>query len=556
MMTRKKHCAVKMGALIMTASMMLSFGMPVMAAAPTGDASEVKTVTVSNIDGASAIKAYRIVEPTFDSVSKRLTGYKLANGITPAMLANIEAPTSAEITNLVKAIKAGTLSLATTQDLTISGASATADLPAGEWIVLVEDVMNAEYIYNPMVVSVQYDDANDASQMTAKGVDATGSYAIGSEGLYAKRSSIPFDKTIVSPDGQKAGDTDLTDISVCGADDLQVGDTGHFQLAAKIPEYSAAYTDVTYQITDNQDDGFDAPTGIKIFVDGSEVTQGDDTAKADVTGNDFVVNFASAYAIANAGKDVKVTYDSKLNSNATMQFTPNVNEAKLKYTNDLSQNYTEKTDKVKEYTFKLDGELIKVEKDNSPSIDGYVPLAGATFTLTRTSPAIDADHVVPAVTTFTTDATGVIKFDYLDEGTYTLQETSAPTGYSVNNTVYTITITPTYDGLGKDATLVSYKVNVSYTDAAGTAQSVDYVYDNDTSNAGTAGAEAATSTTTKEGKTVISTTNAVEVIDVKLATLPATGRDGTIVFAIVGAGIMAAALIIIMKKRKEFNSAE
>ena len=101
-----------------------------------------------------------------------------------------------------------------------------------------------------------------------------------------------------------------------GADDLQVGDTGHFQLTAKIPEYSAAYTNVTYEITDTQDDGFDAPTNIKIYVDGTAITQADDTAKATVTGNDFKVIFASAYALANAGKDVKVTYDAKLNGSA------------------------------------------------------------------------------------------------------------------------------------------------------------------------------------------------------------------------------------------------
>ena len=548
-MVKKKFCA-KISAMAMAAAMMLSLGVPVMAAAPIGAATEVKTVTVSNVEGASSIMAYRIVEPTFDATSHRLSGYKRATGVTEGMLADIEAPQSAEITNLVKAIKAGTLTLETTQALTISGNNAAADLPAGEWIVLVTDSTNAEYIYNPMVVSVQYDDPNDVSKMTAKGVDSTGSYDIGTEGLYAKRSSIPFDKTITSPDAQKAGDTDMTGVSVSGADDLQVGDTGHFQLTSKIPEYSAAYTQVTYEISDTQDDGFDAPTNIKIFVDNKEVTQSTDTAKATVTGNDFKVVFASGFALANAGKDVKVTYDAKLNSNAKMQLEANNDSATLKFTNDLNGTTTEKTDSVKEYSFKLDGELIKVEKDNSPSIDGYVPLAGAEFTLTRTSPnPLDADHVAPAVSTFVTGTDGAIKFDHLDEGTYTLVETKAPDNYSINDTVYTITITPTYTGVGKDAALASYKVNISYTDAAGTAQSIDYVYDNDATNAGAAGAEAKT---TMDGKK-ISTTNAVQVIDVKLATLPATGREGTVAFAIIGAGIMGASVIIIMKKRKEFS---
>ena len=220
--------------------------MMVMAAAPIGAATEVKTVTVANIEGAASVKAYRIVEPTFDTESKRLTGYKLATGVT---LADIEAPTATEITNIVKAIKGGSLSL-TSYDLTQSGSNYVQDLPAGEYIVLVTDQTNADWIYNPMVVSVQYDDANDASQMSAKDVDAAGNFVEGSQTVYAKRSRIPFDKTIVRPDGQNAVDSDITDISVCGADDLQVGDTGHFQLYSQIPEYSAAYTDVTYQISD------------------------------------------------------------------------------------------------------------------------------------------------------------------------------------------------------------------------------------------------------------------------------------------------------------------
>ena len=550
-----KRC-VKTKMMALLAVVALLCGMPVYAAPPTGAASEVKTVSVTNIEGAVSVMAYRIVEPTFDTTSGRLTGYKRATGITEAMLADIEAPQSAEVTNIVKAIKAGTLSLSKTQALTLAadGKSASADLAAGEWIIIITDNANAEYIYNPMIVSVQYDDANELGEnnanMTAKGVDATGSYSIGTEGLYAKRSSIPLDKTILSPDGQKTGDSDIADVSVCGADDLQVGDTGHFQIYSKIPEYSAAYTSVTYELSDTQDDGFDAPTNIKVYVDNMEVTQGDTTAKAVVTGNDFKVTFASAYALANAGKDIKVTYDAKLNSSALMQFDPNVDTVKLKYTNDLAGNFTEKEDKVKEYTFKLDGELIKVEKDNSPSIDGYVPLEGATFTLTRTN--TDDDHVAPAVSTYVTTADGKIKFDRLDEGVYTLQETAAPSGYTVNSTVYTVTITPTYTGAGKDSALSSYKVNVSYTDATGTPHSNDYVYDNDLTDAGAEGKEPATTTEQKNGKTVISTTNAIQIIDVKLSSLPVTGREGTMAFAIIGAGIMGAVLIIIIKKRREF----
>ena len=153
----------------MTCAVVCGSSMPVMAAAPTGAATEVKTVNVTNIEGAASVKAYRIVEPTFDATSKRLTGYKLAKDVS---IADIENPTAAEITALTKAIKANSLTGLTSFDLTGSGTEYMADLPAGVYVVLVTDQANADWVYNPMVVSVQYDDANDASKMSAKGVDA------------------------------------------------------------------------------------------------------------------------------------------------------------------------------------------------------------------------------------------------------------------------------------------------------------------------------------------------------------------------------------------------
>ena len=534
----------KMSSAVMAVIMMLSLTVPVSAVAPTGAVTEVKTVTVTNIEGAAGVKAYRIVEPTFDSVSHRITGYKLATGVT---MADIENPTGTEITNIVKAVKAGTLTL-TSYDLTASGTSYSADLPAGEYIVLVSDQANADWIYNPMVVSVQYDDANDASKMTAKGIGADADFMEGTTKIYAKRSRIPFDKTITGPDQQKAVDSDITDISVCGADDLMVGDTGHFQLYSQIPEYSAAYTSVVYEITDTQDAGFDAPTNIKVYVDGTEIETGDTTATVTITGNDFKVSFASAYALANAGKTVRVTYDAVLNSSATMQFTPNENTATLKYTNDLDGHFTEKTDKIKEYTFKIDGELLKVERDNSPSVDSYVPLAGATFSLTRVETADDkATTASQNLGTMTTSADGKLVWERLDEGTYKIRETAAPTGYSINDIEYTVVISPVYSGTGKDAVLTSYTVTVTYTDAAGTDHTNTFTYDNDAATEG----EAVTTTGTAGGKTVISATNAVEVIDVKLAKLPATGAGGTVAFAVIGGVGMALIAVLIVKKRKD-----
>ena len=58
---------------IVLAAMMCT-AVPAYAAAPTGAASEVKAVTVTNVEGAASVKAYKIVEATFDSASDSDSG--------------------------------------------------------------------------------------------------------------------------------------------------------------------------------------------------------------------------------------------------------------------------------------------------------------------------------------------------------------------------------------------------------------------------------------------------------------------------------------------------
>ena len=726
---------VRMTAMAMAAAMIMSL-CPVYAAAPSGASTETKTVRVTNVDGATAVNAYRIVEPIFSGSPVKFGGYQRAAGITSDMLGDITSPTSPEITNFAKAIKSNSHSLTipeawiyngteyttqaaaqeaanstvvqkwcygdtayesqaeaeqaatdaggsagdasqkwtyngtvyasqgdaynaaithrnaatldtstlTTQAMTFTGGdswiyngvsygskedaqnaavskkyfydggspdgyntaeeaktaagnpdvtltnkwyydgqeyateeaalaaadsaisnskgTAEAALPAGVWIVLVTDTANAEYVYNPMVVSVQYDDASELgtnnANMSANGVDATGRYNIGSEGLYAKRSTIPFDLSITTPDSQYADDHETPDTPVlAGSDDLQAGDTGHYQILTQIPEYSDAYTDkVSYSILTELPTGFDNPTDMKIYVknDGGEFVELTNIEKATVAPventNDFQVTFTSAGALENAGKEIKVTFDSKLNNNANTGRTANDITSTLTFTNDLDGHTTQKNDSVHEYSFSLDSELLKVEKDvNNGELK---PLTGATFTITRTSPdPLDASHVAPNPTTYITTADGHVKFDRLDEGTYTIQETAAPNGYAVNNTVYTVTITPTYTLTGSASRLDKYKVRIDYKDANNNDQYAEYEFDGNVTDAGQAGKEPKITVDNATNVVDENNTSSVKVVNIKMAELPHTGRNGTILFSIIGSAIMAAAVIIILKKRNE-----
>ena len=127
--------------------------------------------------------------------------------------------------------------------------------------------------------------------------------------------------------------------------------------------------------------------------------------------------------------NVVVTYDGYLNSKAVDVKT--VNDVDLKYSQraDKAEN-TVPGDEVHLYSFSLD--VVKVDANNTST-----KLGGATFQLSSE----DGSSYVVTQTTSSAEATlGVATFSGLKAGTYKLQETSAPAGYNINSTEYTIVI--------------------------------------------------------------------------------------------------------------------
>lgn len=127
--------------------------------------------------------------------------------------------------------------------------------------------------------------------------------------------------------------------------------------------------------------------------------------------------------------NVVVTYDGYLNDSAVNEKT--VNDVDLKYSQraDKVEN-TVPGDEVHLYSFSLD--VVKVDANNTST-----KLGGATFQLSSE----DGSSYVVTQTTSSEEATlGVATFSGLKAGTYKLQETSAPAGYNINSTEYTIVI--------------------------------------------------------------------------------------------------------------------
>ena len=84
--------------------------------------------------------------------------------------------------------------------------------------------------------------------------------------------------------------------------------------------------------------------------------------------------------------------------------------------------------------------------------DGAVGLSGAVFGLYQGT---------TAVYSATSNATGVVNFANIEPGTYTLKETTAPTGYTLNTETHSVVVAAdmsiTIDGAAS-ANFASYKV--------------------------------------------------------------------------------------------------
>lgn len=456
--------------------------------------------------------------------------------------------------------------------LEVTGETATLNLPAGSYIIVIANKNEAKRIYSPMLVSAHYATASDAHEAKEATETTPAQPAVAVDQLIAdsvtategtKYTDITVTKKITNPDGVSQGSTDGS-AKEADADDLQVGDYAKFTITSQIPNYTADYKNksgltLTYDLMDDQEDGkFSAPCTddahkMVVKVNDTVVEAGDNNAnytyttgefKANtgddkdknpyvVTGDgiDFKISFTSQFIKDHVGQPVTVTYYSTLTSAADQEFDANTDTAHINYTNDVYGSTTHDDDTVNEYSFPL---VIKKVKTNGEA------LAGATFSLRR----IDSDTTPTdkGSTTFdnqTSGSDGSVLFQHLDEGTYTLKEETAPAGYTKDTSTYTITVKPTY---GADGTLTSYTVT-AHNDA-------------DTDNTNDTTVEYSSLKTVlkngDDGKTkVADVNNAVfSVTNTPTSGLPATGARSALIITIAGIAIMISVMAA-SKRKKE-----
>lgn len=215
------------------------------------------------------------------------------------------------------------------------------------------------------------------------------------------------------------------------------GDTVTFKLTASVTG-SKEVPLTEYTIHDNLSGSFDTPDVTEVKVDNTKLSTSDYTVDAS-SQSDIKISLSESYLKAAkegtnnfyASSDVTVTLtailkDTAVSGNTT---TANSNSDSLTYTNVYGQ--TEKSGgTVYVYTFDLP--VFKYDG----TTDNKTGLGNATFVLKKA----DGTEVATKVTSVEAGSKGKVTFAKLGAGTYTVQETIAPSGYNLNSTLYTINI--------------------------------------------------------------------------------------------------------------------
>ena len=304
--------------------------------------------------------------------------------------------------------------------------------------------------------------------------------------------------------------------------DYDIDDKIPFRLQGTVSKDFDSYKTYYYAFHDVEEKGltFD-PSSVKVFVGDEETGTKIDASNYTVVTNpadgctfEIVFDDLKNIPSVTAKSIITVTYESTLNGNAVLGAQGNVNTAKLEYSNNPRGNGTGTTpwDNVIVFTYKV--VVNKVDQNRQP-------LEGAEFTLTKKLKD-GTENVIPMK--IDTSNKALFTLSGLDDGVYTLTETVTPAHY---NTISPITFTVNAD---HTITWEADPRNTVLTSLSGNTASGEITFTHNETDGSL-------------------TTDVVNNIG---TTLPGTGGIGTTIFYVIGGGLMVAAgILLITKKRME-----
>lgn len=379
---------------------------------------------------------------------------------------------------------------------------------------------------------------------------------------------------------KKVYEQDLNNVSIgygLGYNDVadwDIGDSIPFKLIGTVPDMSA-YDTYTYVFHDTLSAGLtlrnDREKGITVYVANDRNVASDQmipvnphSYRVQSNGQNLTITFdnlktAMTAPDANKGQEgppepvsdyayILVNYDAYLDSDAVIGLNGNPNEVYLEYSNNPNSagTGTTTTDKVIVFTYELDGtkvdgadnitklkdaQFVLIAGNQVAAVNangtlvGWVSLPDEKTLDTMTYAdwaAFNGEQGVGNHIILTSNDEGFFKVSGLEDGTYSLREIQAPTGYNLLEDDVQVVITAT--------TVNSQEWNGVAGDAL-TGLAVTADGENGTIN---------------ENKGVASIT----IANNQGSTLPETGGMGTTVFYVVGGVIVAGVLVLLVAKRR------
>lgn len=466
----------KLFRVLLALAMTLALAVPAFAAETTG------SITITNPQGDHTYTAYKIFDVTYSGDNY---SYTISDTDTAFNTVKAYADVAANGLNLT--------AVADTGKYNVSSSAGFSAASFAQYLKTKADSLGTSTAF-----------IEDGNTMKASGL-ALGYYFVSStsgtvcELATAKDIQIR-DKNEVPEIKKDVDDNDRT---------VEIGQKLTYTITGKVPS-TKGYDEFTYQVTDTMTEGLTYNKDVKVTIGGTDVT-----AAATITNseNGFVASVNMMHYQDQIDKPVVITYTATVNEKA-IQSDKETNTATLKYSNDPANKDSFKESSVKVEVFSFNIVINKYATGNENT-----KLEGAKFVLKNNdgkyykcdtaTKAVSWVDDKSAATEVSTDANGAARFDGLQAGTYSLEETVAPAGYNQ---------------LTKDITIVLDKNGSATIDGAASAPGADH------------------SLTTG----VANSTGTV---------LPETGGTGIVIFVALGAlAVICSGVFLVTNKRmsKEF----
>lgn len=466
----------KLFRVLLALAMTLALAVPAFAAETTG------SITITNPQGDHTYTAYKIFDVTYSGDNY---SYTISDTDTAFNTVKAYADVAANGLNLT--------AVADTGKYNVSSSAGFSAASFAQYLKTKADSLGTGTAF-----------IEDGNTMKASGL-ALGYYFVSStsgtvcELATAKDIQIR-DKNEVPEIKKDVDDNDRT---------VEIGQKLTYTITGKVPS-TKGYDEFTYQVTDTMTEGLTYNKDVKVTIGGTDVT-----AAATITNseNGFVASVNMMHYQDQIDKPVVITYTATVNEKA-IQSDKETNTATLKYSNDPANkdSFKESSVKVEVFSFNIVINKYATGSENTK-------LEGAKFVLKNNdgkyykcdtaTKAVSWVDDKSAATEVSTDANGAARFDGLQAGTYSLEETVAPAGYNQ---------------LTKDITIVLDKNGSATIDGAASAPGADH------------------SLTTG----VANSTGTV---------LPETGGTGIVIFVALGAlAVICSGVFLVTNKRmsKEF----